>query len=141
MRTINEAILHYSATPEGKPFDVKDIRDWHVNGNGWSDVGYHYVIKLDGTIQEGRPIVKTGAHCKGHNRGSVGICYIGGGITEGKDTRTPEQKDSIDLLLRELIEKYGILKISGHNQYSSKKCPGFDVPKEYSYLIKDPKLS
>ena len=53
MRAINEAILHYSATPEGKPFDVKDIRVWHVNGNGWSDVGYHFVIKLDGTIQKG----------------------------------------------------------------------------------------
>ena len=139
MRAINEAILHYSATPEGKPFDVKDIRDWHVNGNGWSDVGYHFVIKLDGTIQKGRPLEKTGAHCKGHNRGTVGICYIGGGIKDGKDTRTEEQKESLDLLLRDLIKDHGILKISGHNEYSTKKCPGFDVPQEYSYLIKDPK--
>ncbi len=136
MRTINEAILHYSATPENKPFDVRDIYDWHVNGNGWSDVGYHYVIKLDGTIQEGRPISRIGAHCKGHNRGTVGICYIGGGITEGKDTRTEEQKESIGKLLRDLIKDHGICKISGHNQYSTKNCPGFDVPKEYSYLIK-----
>ena len=135
MRTINEAILHYSATPEGKPFDVEDIRDWHVNGNGWSDVGYHYVVKLDGTVQEGRPISRTGAHCKGHNRGTVGICYIGGGITEGKDTRTEEQKDGLVVLLIDLIKKYDINKISGHNQYSTKKCPGFDVPSEYSNLI------
>ena len=135
MRTINEAIIHYSATPEGKPFDVEDIRDWHVNGNGWSDVGYHYVIKLDGTIQDGRPISRTGAHCKGHNRGTVGICYIGGGITEGKDTRTEEQKDSLIILLTDLINQHNITKISGHNQYSTKKCPGFDVPSEYSHLI------
>ena len=135
MRTIKEVILHYSATPEGKPFDVEDIRDWHVNGNGWSDVGYHYVIKLDGTIQDGRPISRTGAHCKGHNRGTVGICYIGGGITEGKDTRTEEQKDALVILLNDLIKQYNITKISGHNQYSTKKCPGFDVPSEYSHLI------
>jgi|TARA_R100001244_G_scaffold114175_1_gene84583 N-acetylmuramoyl-L-alanine amidase len=135
MRTIKEAILHYSATPEGKPFDVKDIWEWHVNGNGWSDVGYHYVIKLDGTIQDGRPIKRTGAHCRGHNRGTVGICYIGGGLTEGKDTRTEEQKDALVILLNDLIKQYNITKISGHNQYSTKKCPGFDVPSEYSHLI------
>jgi len=135
MRAINEAILHYSATPEGKDFDVEDIRKWHVDGNGWSDVGYHYVIKLDGTIQEGRPLSKTGAHCKGHNKGTVGICYIGGGITEGRDTRTEEQKESIKELLTELINNHSITKISGHNQYSSKDCPGFDVPSEYSDLI------
>jgi len=135
MRAINEAILHYSATPEGKPFDVKDIRDWHVNGNGWSDVGYHYVIKLDGTVQEGRPLSRTGAHCKGHNRGTVGICYIGGGVTDGKDTRTDEQKESLELLLSELIQEHNITKVSGHNQYSNKKCPGFDAPEEYGHLV------
>ena len=135
MRTINEAIIHYSATPEGKPFDVEDIRDWHVNGNGWSDVGYHYVIKLDGTVQEGRPISRTGAHCKGHNRRTVGICYIGGNIKKGKDTRTEEQKDALIMLLIDLIKKYNINKISGHNQYSTKECPGFNVPSEYSHLI------
>jgi N-acetylmuramoyl-L-alanine amidase len=135
MRAINEAILHYSATPEGRDFDVEDIREWHVDGNGWSDVGYHYVIKLDGTIQEGRPISKTGAHCKGHNKGSVGICYIGGGLKNGTDTRTEAQKASILQLLIELTNVYGIKKISGHNQYSKKNCPGFNVPSEYSSLV------
>ncbi len=47
MRYINKIIIHCSATPEGRNFTVDEIRDWHVNGNGWSDIGYHYVIYLD----------------------------------------------------------------------------------------------
>ena len=78
MRKINKLIVHCSATPEHKEFDVEDITEWHVTGNGWSDCGYHYVITLGGEIQEARPERKIGAHCKGHNRNSIGICYIGG---------------------------------------------------------------
>lgn len=78
MRKIDEIILHCSATPEGREHDVEDIRRWHVDGRGWSDVGYHYIILLDGTVQAGRPVNIQGAHCKGQNKTTVGICYIGG---------------------------------------------------------------
>ena len=93
MRDINKIILHCSATSEGKDFDVNDIREWHLQ-RGFTDVGYHYVIKLDGTIQDGRDIRTIGAHCKGYNYGSVGIVYVGGLDEEGKgkDTRTNEKK-------------------------------------------------
>ena len=107
MRKINKLIVHCSATPEYKNFDVNDIREWHVKGNGWSDCGYHYVIKLDGTLQEGRPVEKIGAHCAGHNRDSIGVCYIGGmdkNMKEWKDTRTPEQTETLhDLLHAEVL--------------------------------------
>ena len=82
MRKITEIILHCSATAEGLDFSVRDIRAWH-KAQGWADVGYHYVVRLDGTVQEGRPLEQAGAHCKGHNDRSIGICYIGGLAADG----------------------------------------------------------
>ena len=94
MRDLNRIILHCSATREGKDFSVDTIRGWHVNGNGWSDIGYHWVIRIDGSIEVGRPLEKSGAHTKGHNKDSVGVCYIGGcdGGGKPKDTMNPEQE-------------------------------------------------
>lgn len=78
MRKITEFIIHCSATREGQDVTAADIRRWHVKGNGWKDIGYHFVIHLDGTIELGRPIAEVGAHCAGHNAESIGICYVGG---------------------------------------------------------------
>jgi N-acetylmuramoyl-L-alanine amidase len=130
MREIKEIILHCSATKEGKDFDVEDIRDWHLK-RGWSDVGYHYVILLDGTVQEGRPLHRIGSHAKGHNKYSIGICYIGGLDDEmkAKDTRTEEQKKALKELVEELYYKHRDAKVIGHNEISSKACPSFDVQK------------
>jgi len=136
MRNIAQIIIHCSATKEGKDFDVKNIRDWHVNGNGWSDIGYHYVIKLNGTIQEGRPENKIGAHAKGNNRYSIGICYIGGLDINGKskDTRTEKQKESLIKLIKEIKETHKEATVYGHNDFSSKDCPCFNAKKEYEKL-------
>jgi N-acetylmuramoyl-L-alanine amidase len=98
VRSINEIIVHCSATREGQHIPVETIKKWHTEGRGWTDIGYHFYIELDGTIKKGRDIDKTGAHCKGHNRNSIGICYCGGVETDGKtpkDTRTPEQQESV----------------------------------------------
>ena len=73
MRDLNRIILHCSATKEGQDFSASTIRGWHVNGRGWSDIGYHWIIRLDGTIEVGRPLEKSGAHTKGHNKDSVGV--------------------------------------------------------------------
>ena len=78
MREINRIILHCSATPEGEHISTETIRDWHVNKRGWSDIGYHFVVLLDGTIEAGRPLDRVGAHTKGHNEDSIGICIVGG---------------------------------------------------------------
>lgn len=131
-RKIDEIILHCTATAEGKDYTVDDIRRWHVQGNGWKDIGYHYVIYRDGTVHVGRPLDQIGAHCTGHNAGTVGIVYVGGLSADGKtakDTRTAAQREAMYTLCRILCDALGIKKITGHNQYAAKACPSFDVRK------------
>lgn len=128
MREITEIIVHCSDTPEGRHTTVEEIRQWHLD-RGWSDIGYHYVIYLDGTVHEGRPIERIGSHCKGHNKSSIGICYIGGG--KGIDTRTEEQKEAMVDMLEYLKTTYTKARIYGHRDFSTKSCPSFDATKEY----------
>lgn len=130
MREIKEIIIHCSATKEGADFDVNDIDRWHKK-RGWSGVGYHYVIKLDGTVEPGRSEDTIGANAYGHNKYSIGVCYIGGlgDDMKPKDTRTPEQKESLRMLVNKLYYKYREAKIIGHNEISAKACPSFDVQK------------
>lgn len=133
MREIKEIILHCSASKPHQDFDIQDIRRWHVEDNGWEDVGYHYFIKLDGEIQKGRDIEKVGAHCKGRNKHSIGICYCGGLDENGKpaDTRTDKQKASLYLLITRLLKRFPNATVHGHNEYANKNCPSFDVKKEW----------
>ena len=135
MRTINEIIIHCSATTEGKGFTIEDIDSWHRQ-RGFKMVGYHYVIRLDGTIEQGRPLEQAGAHCKGHNTHSIGICYIGGLDTEGKpkDTRTKAQRDMLWALVKSLKVEHPKATIHGHNEFARKACPCFDAHAEYSQL-------
>lgn len=136
MRTINKLIVHCSATREGQDITVDTIRDWHLK-RGWSDIGYHYVVKLDGTIETGRSVELMGAHVKGHNKDSIGICYIGGVEADGKtpkDTRTDKQKDSLLNLLVTLKHVYGDISVYGHRDFSTKACPSFDATSEYKNI-------
>lgn len=129
-------IVHCSATIEGKDFRAKDIDKWHKQ-QGWSGIGYHYIIDLDGTVEKGRDESKVGAHCYGHNSESLGICYIGGLAKDGKmpkDTRTEAQKAALIKLLKELKAKYPNAKIVGHNQFAKKACPCFNATEEYKNL-------
>lgn len=138
MRTIKEIVLHCSATPPGMDIGVDTIRDWHVRGNGWSDIGYHYVVRLDGMVEQGRAEERVGAHVKGHNSNSIGVCYVGGVDDNGepKDTRTDCQKDQLIELLKQLKRKYPAAIICGHRDFAgvAKACPSFDAKKEYEYL-------
>lgn len=137
MRTIDRIILHSTATKEGQYFDVNDIREWHIN-RGFTNVGYHYVIKLDGTIEDGRDIRSIGAHCKNYNANSIGVVYVGGTDREGKakDTRTKEQKESLLKLIDELMIAYDldIDDVYCHYQLGKTLCPSFSIEefkKEY----------
>jgi len=133
MRDINKIIIHCSATREGQAFSVDTIKQWHL-ARGWSDVGYHYVVHLDGSISYGRDINKRGAHCKNHNTGSIGICYIGGVEADGKtpkDTRTPEQKESLLELIKVLKKLNSSAVVHGHRDFAAKACPSFDATTEY----------
>ena len=137
MRQIKEIIVHCSATREGENFDVAEIRRWHVEGRGWSDIGYHFYIDLYGEIHKGRDIAKIGAHCKGHNRNSIGICYCGGVEADGKtpkDTRLDCQKEALTAVLRTLKAMYPNAIVHSHNDFANKACPSFNATKEYENL-------
>ena len=134
MRTINEIIVHCTATPEGKDYTVDDITRWHKE-RGFKTIGYHYVVYRDGSVHEGRPLSEVGAHCKGHNAHSIGVCYVGGLNADGrkaKDTRTLEQKDALVLLLVRLKTQLPMAKIHGHRDFAAKECPSFDATREYA---------
>ena len=137
MRDINKIILHCSATREGQDISTETIRGWHVNERGWSDIGYHYVVLLDGTVDKARPVERQGAHVRGKNKGSIGVCYIGGCDADmnPKDTRNEAQKKSLEELITYLMESYDDATLHGHNEFSSKACPSFNVEEEYKELI------
>ena len=136
MRKVSEIIVHCSATrPEWMYTDpikakVKEIRKWHKD-RGWKDIGYHYVIDRDGLCSNGRPMDQTGAHTKGHNKGTIGVCLIGGhGASKDdsfEDHFTEAQDKSLRNLIKDLEATYGHMKVSGHNEYANKGCPGFNV--------------
>ena len=135
-RNIREIIVHCSATPEGKDFTVDDIRKWH-KARGFSDVGYHYIVYRDGSVHDGRSVHLVGAHCTNHNANSIGVCYIGGVATDGKtpkDTRTPQQKEALLTLLKQLKSLYPQAKIYGHRNFSNKACPSFAASREYQNI-------
>lgn len=134
---VDEIIVHCSATrPEwfrGLSLQAKrdEIRRWHL-ANGWSDIGYHWLIDRDGAVLSGRPETVIGSHVAGHNSGSIGICLIGGHGSSESDPFLRNFTAAQDVTLRQLIAgisaRTRITKVSGHNQYAERACPGFNVP-------------
>ena len=133
MREIDKLIIHCSATRENVAVTVEEIGQWHRE-RGYAGIGYHYVVYLDGTISQGRPDKQKGAHTLGYNASSIGICYVGGLDAAGqpKDTRTAAQKTALVQLINELKERYPGVSVHGHNEFSAKACPCFDVRKEFA---------
>lgn len=128
MRELKEIILHCTATKEGIDYSVEQVRKWHLD-RGFNDIGYHFLIRLDGTVEAGRPLETVGAHCKGHNANSIGIAYVGGLDKNGrpKDTRTLPQKEAMRRLVHDLKQYFPRLEVHCHNEYSTKACPCFSV--------------
>jgi len=153
MREIKSVILHCTATTLDKVLTVKEVRRWHVQGRGWSDIGYHFLIHQDGTIERGRHIDKVGAHTWGNNYGSVGVAYCGGVVKKSKtvldkekgkdksrhtpkDTMTKEQEKAFRNLFSMLEVFFGELKLSGHNNHTNAKaCPSFKMRDKFGDLI------
>lgn len=128
---IDTIVLHYSATYADQNLTVKDIDKMH-RARGWQGVGYHYVIRRDGVVEQGRPENVVGAHVGGQNTGKLGICCIGGldratGPNKGIDNRTPAQIESQIRLIRSLLKKYPGARVVGHRDLAPTQCPGFDV--------------
>ena len=130
-RQIDKIIIHCSATPPNMDIGVEEIRKWHKD-KGWRDIGYHYVIRRSGEFQGGRDVDIVGAHVQGHNTGSIGLCLIGG-VDSGmnaEDNFTQEQWKELIVTLKILKANYPRATIHGHNEFSAKACPSFDVQKE-----------
>jgi N-acetylmuramoyl-L-alanine amidase len=130
MRPINEIIVHCSATKPSMDIGADWIRKIHVQQNKWKDIGYHYVIRRNGAIENGRLLSQIGAHCEGHNTGTIGICMVGGISETGRaeNNFTPAQFETVQRLIRDLVAEFpAIVKLSGHNDYANKACPCFNV--------------
>lgn len=136
MRTITLIVLHCSAVRPDQTSSAEQIDSWHKS-RGWKGIGYHYVVRRDGSIELGRPIEEPGAHVVGHNKYSIAICYEGGLDATGNpaDTRTPEQVKALRGLVEMLHKAFPKALIVGHHDFdSTKPCPCFDVVREYAYL-------
>ena len=134
MRKIDLIIVHCSATPEGKYFTTADIDRWHRQ-QGFKSIGYHFVVRLNGEVERGRPIAEVGAHCKGHNATSIGVCYIGGLAADGKtpkDTRTVEQRKAMRNLGKPLKHVFPEAVGRSRRDFAAKACPCFDATREYA---------
>lgn len=159
MKTIDAIIIHCSATRAGQDLRAKDI-DRCTSKECFSQIGYNFVIDLDGVVENGRPLSMDGAHCntKGfsessYNKHSVGICYIGGLDANGKpaDTRTIAQKAALRELVAKLCKEYEIIEVLGHRDTSPdldgsgevepkeyiKACPCFDVRSEFPNFLRN----
>ena len=148
MTDVNRIVIHCSATEQWRDVSVDEIRRWHKL-RGFKDIGYHYVIGLDGTVHAGRSVSMMGAHAMGYNDKSIGICYVGGlerNTKEPMDTRNPKQKESLVNLVETIKNIFDIKYIDGHRDLSvdlngdgvitpnewMKQCPCFDVHKEFA---------
>lgn len=129
MRKIDLIVIHCSATRPSMDVGAAEIKQWH-KARGFRTIGYHYVVRLDGTIERGRSEYQMGAHCAGYNAFSLGVCYVGGLNQQGEpaDTRTPAQRRSLQRLMNELKKKYPLARVVGHRDLNKHKaCPCFDV--------------
>ena len=136
MRSITLIIIHCSAVLPWQRSSAKDINIWHKR-KGWKCIGYHYVVRRDGSIELGRPLEQVGSHCVKHNRYSIGICYEGGLNAAGEevDTRTPEQRVTLRKLVEELHQRFPRALILGHHDLNpGKKCPCYNAAEEYRDL-------
>jgi hypothetical protein len=125
-RPVNRVFLHCSASDNPKHDDISVMRDWHMNGNKWKDVGYHYFIKKDGTIQTGRSLEHTPSAQAGHNTGTIAICLHG--LDASKFTQ--EQFASVKLLCEQINNAYDKkITFHGHREVAAKSCPVFDYKK------------
>lgn len=129
-KTTDFIAIHCSASPPDCDWGAKDIDRMH-RARGWRGIGYHFVICRDGSIEEGRPLMEPGAHVRGYNSRSVGICMIGGVDNNMKPENNfaDPQWSSLAALVRQMKAEFPNAKVKGHNEFPNvaKACPSFDV--------------
>jgi N-acetylmuramoyl-L-alanine amidase len=124
MRKIERHIIHASASPNNRDIGVKEIASWHKE-RGFNNIGYHYVIRRDGAIETGRPLEQVGAHVQGQNKGSIGTCLVGAGLSINDFTSF--QLDALKRLHEEICIRFPNITLHGHREYANKSCPGFNI--------------
>lgn len=150
-RPIHTLVIHCTATPEGIEFTREQINQMHLD-RGFRKIGYHRLFHLDGSVDIGRMDEEIGAHVAGHNIGTLGFSYVGGlnRFKKAKDTRTPQQKDSLKRVIQATVKKYNLRAVMGHRDLSPdtdqdgvvepwewvKECPCFDAIPEYGRLLR-----
>lgn len=143
MRVIKYLVVHCSATRPDKDIGAKEIDYSHRVERGWDGIGYHYVIRRNGEIEEGREEEAIGAHVHGHNMHSIGICLIGGYDKDGKAAAEymSEQWRSLVALLTDLTQRYPDATVMGHRDFPgvNKACPCFDVKTWWQSVSQQPK--
>ena len=135
MRDINRIVVHCTDTKHDHDVTVNDIDIWH-KARKFKMIGYHYLIRLDGKVEFGRPVDMVGAHARGFNKTSIGIAYAGGIDKDGQrvNTMTEQQTASMFYLIESLVIVFGDLELCGHNDLTDQKtCPNFDVGEWWLY--------
>jgi len=134
MRNITKIVIHCAYTRPDMDVGAAEIRRWHVDpppkGNGWADIGYHFVIRRDGTLEIGRPLARAGAHVTNHNANSIGICLVGGMRQDGRGAEsnyTQKQWDALEGLVKDLVQRFPNARVLGHSDLANRACPVFDV--------------
>ena len=124
-------VIPCAATKASMDIGLTEIRKWHVQDNGWPDVGYHYIIRRNGEVELGRSNRDTGAHAAGYNHKSVSLCMVGGMAEDNsaENNFTAQQWTALLDLVKQLKTNYPDAEIIGHNEISEKECPSFDVQK------------
>ena len=124
-------VIHCADTPATLDASAAVIRGWHVRERGFKDIGYHLVIRRDGSMELGRPIWSVGAHVEGHNQTSIGVCMVGGCNAKGEEENnfTQAQWDTLVCKAVQLVREFTITKVCGHRDFPNVKkyCPSFDV--------------
>ena len=135
-RKVDMIIVHCSDTYKTMDIGSQEIKKWHVEERGWSGIGYHFIIRRDGTIELGRDLdedgdifEEIGAHTYGYNKKSIGICMVGGKAEDGtaENNFTETQFEALKTLIKVVRADYPILTVHGHNEFANKDCPSFDV--------------
>lgn len=137
-KDVKYIVVHCTDTPAGRDVTAEEVDVWHRQ-RGYEMIGYHYLVRLDGRIEHGRPTFYQGAHCRigGVNAKSIGVCYVGGRDLKGDyaDTRTGDQKHSLTALLYLLTKRFPGAQVVGHRDFDKgKMCPCFDVKSAYRNL-------
>lgn len=132
-------VVHCADTYADMDIGAKEIRKWHIEERGWSDIGYAHVIRRNGKIENGRSVYDVGAHVAGYNSISVGICMVGGksrATGKGEQNFTPEQYTALKNLLETYKDLFPNAEVVGHRDLNAgKECPSFDVKHWYAGVL------